>query len=75
MNNAFWVPWGTYVFLTSPLSVCAGGAGWGGISIKEQAQQQQTLKELTGGWIKYVTEWGSVVNDGVGWDLIPIWSF
>lgn len=77
MNNAFWVPWGTYFFLTFPLSlsICEGGVGWGWISIKEQVQQQQTLKELTGGWIKYVIEWGSVVNDGVGWDLIPIWSF
>lgn len=78
MNNAFWVPWGTYVFLTFPrslpLSICEGGVGWGWISIKEQAQQL-TLKELTGGWIKYVIEWDSVLNDGVGWDLIPIWSF
>lgn len=70
MNNAFWVPWGTYVFLTFPLSlplsICEGGVGWVWISIKEQAQQQQSLKELTGGWIKYVIEWGFVVNDGVG---------
>ena len=76
MNNAFWVPWGTYVFFTfSPSLYLLGRCGWAWISIKEQAQQQQTLKELTGGWIKYVFEWGSVVNDWVGWDLIPIWSF
>lgn len=76
MNNAFWVPWGTYAFLTFPLSLSHSVREvWGWISIKEQAQQQQTLKELTGGWINYVIEWGSVVNDGVGWDLIPIWSF
>lgn len=79
MNNALWVPWGTDVFLTFPLSLplptCKGGVGWTWISIKEQAQQQQSLKELTSGWIKYVTEWGSVVNDGVGWDLIPICLF
>lgn len=61
--------------LAFPLFICKGGPGWGWISIKEQAQQQQTLNELTGGWIKYVFEWGSVENDGVGWDLIPIWSF
>lgn len=79
MNNALWVPRGTDVFLTFPLSLplptCKGGVGWTWISIKEQAQQQQSLKELTSGWIKYVTEWGSVVNDGVGWDLIPICLF
>lgn len=54
------------------------GWGWGGgcsISIKEQVQQQPTLKELTSGWMKYVIEWDSVVNNGVGWDLIPICSF
>lgn len=25
--------------------------------------------------MKYVIEWDPVVNNGVGWDLIPIWSF